>query len=231
MKRTIFLWVIFLASTLFVYAKSIFAADLYLNQPLSSAVYATENGGIIVQNGCMIGNGVSAILIADHHEFQPGFHIVSGGRLVILIADYDGLPDTWEAEHFGNLNQGPGDDFDGDLLSNLLEYQLGTDPTNPDTDNDGMPDGWESQHGLNPLTNDASGDLDGDLFSNYTEYVLGTEPDDENSLPAPGHYYSYDELERITRDIYLSGTQIQYIIEYEYDSVGNRISRIVKPEF
>jgi hypothetical protein len=34
-------------------------------------------------------------------------------------------------------------DHDGDLLSNSLELQIGTDPCLADTDNDGMSDGWE----------------------------------------------------------------------------------------
>ncbi len=45
--------------------------------------------------------------------------------------DNDGLPDAWEIQHFGNLDQGPNDDFDGDGLSNLREFQDGTDPTVP----------------------------------------------------------------------------------------------------
>lgn len=34
-------------------------------------------------------------------------------------------------------------DSDGDCLSNLVEYAVGTDSCNPDTDGDGMRDGWE----------------------------------------------------------------------------------------
>ena len=36
-------------------------------------------------------------------------------------------------------------DSDGDGLSNFEEYQLGTDPLNPDTDGDGILDGDESR--------------------------------------------------------------------------------------
>src|ERR1041384_5674124 len=43
-------------------------------------------------------------------------------------SDADGLPDWWEWMHFGNLNQTAGDDFDGDGLINLAEYQDGIDP-------------------------------------------------------------------------------------------------------
>jgi hypothetical protein len=63
----------------------------------------------------------------------------------------DAMPDDWETEYFGDTNQEPESDYDGDGLNNLEEYQLGTDPTNPYTDSDQMPDGWEVNYGLNPL--------------------------------------------------------------------------------
>ena len=37
----------------------------------------------------------------------------------------------------------PFEDPDRDGLTNLQEYQLGTDPNNPDTDGDGLSDGNE----------------------------------------------------------------------------------------
>jgi len=48
----------------------------------------------------------------------------------------DGIPDDWQELHFGNANPNvgsnakPGDDFDGDGLTNLQEYRLGSDPKN-----------------------------------------------------------------------------------------------------
>jgi len=42
--------------------------------------------------------------------------------------DGDGLPDTWETQHFGNLNQNGTGDPDGDGQTNLAEYQAGSDP-------------------------------------------------------------------------------------------------------
>jgi hypothetical protein len=42
--------------------------------------------------------------------------------------DGDELPDSWEWQNFGNLNQGSSDDFDGDGRTNLQDYTDGTDP-------------------------------------------------------------------------------------------------------
>ncbi|MDP2896180.1 MAG: choice-of-anchor Q domain-containing protein [bacterium] len=46
-----------------------------------------------------------------------------------LDTDHDGLPDDWEMELFGTLVQGGADDPDKDLVSNLLEYRWGHNPT------------------------------------------------------------------------------------------------------
>jgi hypothetical protein len=68
--------------------------------------------------------------------------------------DADGLPDDWEIVH--GLNPAVNDayldsDFDG--LTNLEEYEMGTDPLNPDTDGDGILDGDEAwTRDRNPTT-------------------------------------------------------------------------------
>jgi hypothetical protein len=47
----------------------------------------------------------------------------------IADSDNDGLPDSWEEEYFGNLDQDADDDPDNDGFDNLDEYNNGTDPT------------------------------------------------------------------------------------------------------
>jgi len=43
-------------------------------------------------------------------------------------SDNDGLPDSWEQEHFGNLEQDATGDPDSDGFTNYQEWQNGTDP-------------------------------------------------------------------------------------------------------
>jgi len=67
-------------------------------------------------------------------------------------ADKDGLDDAWEVAHGLDpaLNDRAGD-RDGDGLSNLQEFQLGTSANAADTDADGVPDGLELLLGRSPL--------------------------------------------------------------------------------
>jgi hypothetical protein len=60
--------------------------------------------------------------------------------------DGDGLPDDWELIHgFNPRRNNASEDTDGDGLTNLEEYERGTDPNNPDTDGDGIIDGDEQK--------------------------------------------------------------------------------------
>lgn len=107
-----------------------------------------------------------------------------------LDDDNDGLPDEWEIANYGDTTGLPSDDTDGDGLTSLEEFRLGTSPTTDnatltDTDGDGIPDIVETAWGLDPNNPaDASADPDGDGFTNIMEYFLATPPNVHNSLLA-----------------------------------------------
>jgi len=124
--------------------------------------------------------------------------------------DGDTLLDIWELENMldpnddglgdGDPNNGEEGDPDDDLLLNFEEFDLGTDPQNPDTDGDGVRDGDEISDSTDPLDPDEDNDglqdgeetnsdptlkdSDFDGFSDFTEVNLFmTDPDNEESKP------------------------------------------------
>lgn len=100
--------------------------------------------------------------------------IPAGPNPTAWDTDGDGMPDGWEMVN--GLNPiNPSDataDLDGDGLTNLQEYQYGTDPHNADSDGDGIPDGTEVLNGTNP----AKADSDGDGLDDGYELAIGTNP-------------------------------------------------------
>src|SRR5688572_3034383 len=56
--------------------------------------------------------------------------VASTGAALLIDGDSDMLPDSWELAGFGNLSQSATGDFDGDGVSNLIEFRDGTDPAN-----------------------------------------------------------------------------------------------------
>jgi len=80
-------------------------------------------------------------------------------------SDDDGLPDDWEEEHFGDLEQNGTEDSDNDGLTELEEFEEGTDPNDADSDDDGVSDGEEVEAGTDPTDNKQI--AQGDFFSEF----------------------------------------------------------------
>lgn len=102
-------------------------------------------------------------------------------------SDNDGLPDAWELAQFGSLSQGASGDPDRDGYSNLVEYENGTDPKNPnsipgDADGDSLPDVWENAN-LGGTNYWAYEDPDGDGYNNVAELAAGTSPTNSAAHP------------------------------------------------
>jgi hypothetical protein len=113
-------------------------------------------------------------VIVDKNTSNIDFHLDTDG-------DNDEMADQWEITYFSNnLRDGTGD-YDSDGLTDLQEFEAGTNPILKDTDGDGMPDGWEVQHGLNFLLNDAAADSDHDGYANLQEYLEGGDPNSSDS--------------------------------------------------
>ncbi|MEN8848974.1 MAG: sulfatase-like hydrolase/transferase [Akkermansiaceae bacterium] len=103
--------------------------------------------------------------------------------------DNDGMSNGFE--NLYGLDKDDLDDATGDLdsdnLTNLQESQLGTDPTNSDTDGDLLPDGEEdaNQNGTIDTgeSNPTLRDTDGDGIDDLSEKIFDTDPTDATSFP------------------------------------------------
>ena len=93
-------------------------------------------------------------------------------------SDGDGMSDSFEMTHTSPPSPtalNPGDDLEPDGLTNLQEYQFGTNPNDSDTDDDTLQDGDEvAGAGSRPPTDPAEPDTDGDTLGDLVETNTGT---------------------------------------------------------
>lgn len=163
-------------------------ADYSISNPSGSIIFIGADSKIVLDQDLVFGGffvgdtdmvaatGTNVFTAQDLLDLEfPEDSVVDGGGSITVSADSDndGLPDSWEEEHFGNLNETGEGDPDDDGLINRDEVAFGGDPNNSDTDGDSLEDGAEvNEHGSNP----ALTDTDGDGVTDDVEIVDGTNP-------------------------------------------------------
>ena len=125
---------------------------------------------------------------SDNDGISDYFETIFETSPTQLDTDGDGLPDSIELlslllsplskDTDDNDVEDGYEDTDSDGLTNLNEYNLGTDIANPDTDGDGLSDGDEiNAYNTDPLLIDT----DSDGVNDAVEIEIGSNPCEQNS--------------------------------------------------
>jgi hypothetical protein len=152
--------------------KDVTAASAGTNYTISNTAIATINAGGLVT---AVSSGTAVI-----QPNNDGATAIATVPVALGGASHGGIPDSWAIANGLNPNDPtmPMQDPDRDGLTNLQEFQLGTNPSNPDTDGDGLTDGDEvNKYHTSPLL----ADTDGDGIPDGVEIQTGSNPLDRTS--------------------------------------------------
>lgn len=129
---------------------------------------------------------------------EYGFYeLMPGGAIEYVTWRRDAIWDQGAAQAYGvamyRYAAARKIDADGDGLSNIREFILGTNPEIADSDGDGLQDGIEVKMGLNPNNPDSDGDglpdgmedSDGDKIPNAWEIAHGLDPARDDGFEDP----------------------------------------------
>jgi len=110
----------------------------------AGTLYNVSNPGIatVSPSGLVTAVSSGTVVIQAVNEGAQGIINI---QVVLAGTSHGGIPDDWAIAHGLDPNDPamPFEDPDHDGLTNLQEFQNGTDPHNPDTDGDGLTDGQE----------------------------------------------------------------------------------------
>ena len=154
-------------------SKDVTAAATGTQYTISNAGIATISG-----NGAVQAVAPGTMLVQANQEGASGLFSLQVSPST-TDSDGDGIPDDFELSMGLNPNN-PVDaqeDFDRDGLTNLQEYQQGSDIRKADTDDDGLSDSQEAARGTSPLLADS----DGDGIRDGLEVQVGSNPLDPAS--------------------------------------------------
>ena len=89
------------------------------------AIAGATSDSLILANLALVGTNLGYFSVIVSNSSGA---ITSAPAALWPDSNANGIPDWWEMQYFGNLNQKASGDFDGDGVSNLDEYLEGTNP-------------------------------------------------------------------------------------------------------
>src|SRR5260221_9119470 len=92
----------------------------------SSGIAGATNDSLVLPHVDFPNEGLYTVVVANSSG-----SVTSSPAPLMIDSLGGGMPDSWQELFFGNFDQNPSGDFDGDGVSNLEEFLEGTDPTNP----------------------------------------------------------------------------------------------------
>ncbi len=129
---------------------------------------------------------------------RDGLAVTNTGERT-LDSENDGLPDAYEARKYclNPMLNDADQDLDNDGLNSLREFQLGTDPCNPDTDGGGETDGSEVNGDRQPLlANDDA--LGGIRYARVAHEVTHDDPQTFSSASITIEYATFPNNSNIS---------------------------------
>jgi Divergent InlB B-repeat domain len=87
-------------------------------------ITGATNDSVVLQNVGTNSEGAYRVVLTN-----PSGSVTSAPAMLWFDGNGNGMADSWELLHFGDLNQLPNGDFDGDGSLNLQEFMNDTDPT------------------------------------------------------------------------------------------------------
>jgi hypothetical protein len=90
------------------------------------AIAGATSDTLLMSNLPATSSGSFSVVISNN----SGLFVTSTPVALWLDSRGVGMPDWWQMQYFGNLNQPPDGDYDGDGVNNRDEYLEGTNPTN-----------------------------------------------------------------------------------------------------
>jgi hypothetical protein len=147
---------------------------------------------------------ISSMIIEDqagNKSFLSSENLTTFAVTVEVMADSDrdGIPDHIELLYGLSINDASDAilDFDRDSLSNLEEYQLGTNPIKVDSDDDRYGDSDEVAADSDPVNSESTPfDTDGDFISNVTDT-----DDDNDGVLDTDDAFPLDATESVDSDL------------------------------